>query len=607
MNRTATAATAMTAASDATGGPARAGNPDRLVATPPRRGVVRAALRFARPHGFLLVSAIIFGVGASLAATLAPVVVGRVTDALLRGERAAALTFAGIGVGLALLQLVLSAVGRSRLARGGEFLVRDVRDQIAAQLTTVALRFVERHRHGELLQRGTAEIAALSAFVRESSTALLVTGSTVVLLVTVLAFQSWVLTLVLVVVFLPPALFVMHRFRSGAARAYGAEAAAEADVVAELAESVRARTLIADAPPVTRRRLDERSAEVNAAAVRAQMRTVILGRWISAMSLIEGVTLAALIVVGVPMVGAGAVSVGVVVTFLLASVTLFSGFADLVALVGAVEEAATGAARAHDLLRATGSDAPVGVGVGGRDTRLGDTAPADAAGSDAGIEMRDVWFDYGGEPVLRGVSLHLESGMRYGLAGRSGAGKSTLALVLAGLYAPIRGTVRCGDADLAALAPAERALRVAFVPQEVQLGTGTIAEELRLAAPSADDADLRGAFATLGLSRWVDALPEGLDTAVGADGSLSAGQRQLVGLARIALLESRVIVLDEATSDVDPETAGLVEAALDRLAQGRTVVVVAHRESTLARLDRVLEVRGGTVTDITSAVREAAG
>lgn len=604
MNRT---AAATTAASDATGGRARAGNPDRLVATPPRRGVVRAALRFARPHGFLLVSAIVFGVGASLAATLAPVVVGRVTDALLRGERAAALTFAGIGVGLALLQLVLSAVGRSRLARGGEFLVRDVRDQIAAQLATVALRFVERHRHGELLQRGTAEIAALSAFVRESSTALLVTGSTVVLLVTVLAFQSWVLTLVLVVVFLPPALFVMHRFRSGAADAYGAEAAAEADVVAELAESVRARRLIADAPPVTRRRLDQRSAEVNAAAVRAQMRTVVLGRWISAMSLIEGVTLAALIVVGVPMVGAGAVSVGVVVTFLLASVTLFSGFADLVALVGAVEEAATGAARAHDLLRATGSDAPVGVGVGGRDARLGDTAPEDAPGSDAGIEMRDVWFDYGGEPVLRGVSLHLESGMRYGLAGRSGAGKSTLALVLAGLYAPIRGTVRCGGADLAALAPAERALRVAFVPQEVQLGTGTIAEELRLAAPSADDADLRGAFATLGLSWWVDALPEGLDTAVGADGSLSAGQRQLVGLARIALLESRVIVLDEATSDVDPETAGLVEAALDRLAQGRTVVVVAHRESTLARLDRVLEVREGTVTDITSVARGAAG
>lgn len=106
--------------------------------------------------------------------------------------------------------------------------------------------------------------------------------------------------------------------------------------------------------------------------------------------------------------------------------------------------------------------------------------------------MRDVWFDYGGEPVLRGVSLHLESGLRYGLAGRSGAGKSTLALVIAGLYAPIRGTVRCGDADLVALAPAERALRVAFVPQEVQLGTGTIAEELRLAAPSANDADLRG-------------------------------------------------------------------------------------------------------------------
>ncbi|WP_292766104.1 ABC transporter ATP-binding protein [Microbacterium sp. UBA3486] len=572
----------------------RAAYSDRLLAAPSRRGVVRAALRFARPHSFLLMSAIVFGVGASLAATLAPVVVGRVTDALLRGERETALLLAGVGVGLALLQLVLSAVGRSRLARGGEFLVRDVRDRIAAQLTTVPLRFVERHRHGELLQRGTAEIAALSAFVRESSTALLVTGSTVLLLVTVLALQSWVLALVLVLVFLPPALFVMHRFRSRAADAYGAEAAAEADVVAELAESVRARSLIAGAPAVTRRRLDDRSAEINAHAVEAQMRTVVLGRWISAMSLIEGATLAALIVVGVPLVGAGTVSVGVVVTFLLASVTLFSGFSDLVALVGAVEEAATGAARANDLLRATASDPPIestpGESLSDESAKDGGEVPG------VGIEVDDVWFDYGGDPVLRGVSLRLASGVRHGLAGRSGAGKSTLALILAGLYAPTRGTVRCEGVDLDALTPAERALRVAFVPQEVQLGTGTIADELRLTDASADEGDLRAAFAALGLTSWLDGLPEGLATAVGADSPLSAGQRQLVGLARIALLESRVIVLDEATSDVDPETAGLVEAALDRLAQGRTVVVVAHRESTLARLDRVLEVHEGTVT-----------
>lgn len=579
--------------------------PDRLLAAPSRRGVVRAALRFARPHGFLLVSAIAFGVGASLAATLAPVVVGRVTDALLRGERESALIFAGAGVGLALLQLVFSAVGRSRLARGGEFLVRDVRDRMAAQLTTVSLRFVERHRHGELLQRGTAEIAALSAFVRESSTALLVTGSTVILLVTVLAFQSWVLALVLVLVFLPPALFVMHRFRSRAAEAYGAEAAAEADVVAELAESVRARALIAGAPAVTRHRLDERSAQVNAAAVGAQMRTVVLGRWISAMSLIEGLTLAALIVVGVPLVGAGAVSVGVVVTFLLASVTLFSGFSDLVALVGAVEEAATGAARANDLLRATASDASVGEER--RDGGLDASARRGEAGSGAGIEIDDVWFDYGGDPVLRGVNLRLDSGVRYGLAGRSGAGKSTLALVLAGLYAPTEGVVRCEGIDLAALPPDERALRVAFVPQEVQLGTGTIAEELRLAAPLAEDRDLRAAFADVGLSSWLDALPEGLATPVGAGTPLSAGQRQLIGLVRIALLESRVIVLDEATSDVDPETAVLVEEALDRMAKGRTVVVVAHRESTLARLDHVLEVRDGTVVPFASVVPEPKG
>lgn len=555
-----------------------------LSAAPSRRGLIRAILRFCRPHAVLLILAIVLGVSASLATTLASLVAGRIVDALLATDTSGAVLLAVVGVALAVLQLVLSAVSRAQLARGGEYFVRDLRDRVADQLATTSLRFVQRHRAGELLQRATAEIASLSAFVRESATALLVTASTVVLTVVVLASQSWMLALVLVVVFLPPSLFVMHRFRSRAGAAFGAEAAAEADVAAEVAETIRVRTLLSAAPVRARRRLRARAAALNDAAVRAQMRTVVLSRWISAMSLIEGATTVAVLVAGWLLVDAGIVSVGVVVTFLLGGAILFSSFSDLVALVGAIEETATIAARANELLVVSAPVAP---------------AATKAREAVAAIDLDDVWFGYDDEsPVLRGVTLHLQEGVRYGLAGRSGAGKSTLATVIAGLHPPDRGAVRCAGVDLAGVAAVERAQLVALVPQEVQLGAGTIGDELRLVAPDASDEQLRAGASALGLGEWITSLPAGLDTRVGSGSSLSAGERQLVGLVRVALRDARVIVLDEATSDIDPVTATLVEEALDRLAVGRTIVVVAHRQATLARLDEVLEVSGGNVRSI---------
>ncbi|WP_082812547.1 ABC transporter ATP-binding protein [Cellulomonas timonensis] len=557
----------------------------RLVDTPARHGVGRAALRLARPHRRALAAAVALGVVASLATTLAPVVVGRLADALLDGDRQEVLILGGVGIALAVLRLVLSAASRARLARAGEHLVRDVRDTVAHQLATAPLRFVERHRAGELLQRSTAEVAELSAFVRESLTGLLVTGSTVVLLVAVLASQSWLLVVVLLAVFLPPSLVVLHRFRSRAAAAFGAEAQAEADVAAVIAEGIRARSLLSTAPATTRSRLDGRLARLNEGAVAAQMRTVVLSRWIGAMSLIEGAALAVLLAVGSSLAASGTITAGVVVTFVLASVTLFASFADLVALMGSVEEALTGAARVHDLLEASG-----------RPPRAGARGAVTADGQ-AAIELVDVWFGYGAEPVLAGVSLRIADGVRVGLAGRSGAGKSTIATLMAGLYHPDRGTVRCAGVDLSGLGPDERAALVSFVPQDVVLGSGTLADELRLAAPDADDAALRGAVASLGLGGWLDGLPHGLATPLGAGSTLTAGERQLIALARVALRGSAVIVLDEATSDVDPAAAELVERALDRLAASRTVVVVAHRESTLARLDRVYDVEQGRVTE----------
>jgi ATP-binding cassette subfamily B protein len=557
-----------------------------LTESPSRRGVLRASGRFARPHGRLLSLAVCTGVVASLLTSIVPVIVGRLTDALLAGEQEQALLLAAAGVVIALVQVAAAGAGRAWLARAGEYVVRDVRDRLVDRLSVVGLRFVERHRVGELLQRSTAEIAALSAFIRESLTEILVTVATVLLLVLVLVVESWQLALVLLVVFIPPSLLILWRFRRRAAAAFGAEAAAEADVQARFAENVRVRDLLAGASPVGRRRFLDSFDALNDAAIGAQLRTVVLGRWIGATTLVEGATLAALLLVGSTLVGAGTLSAGVVVSFLVGGMLLFSRFSDLVALVGAIEEAATGAARTHELLSAI--DRPSG-------------GPTGDQGDGDGLELTDVAFGYSSTPVISDVTYRFRAGRRYGIAGASGAGKSTLVKLLAGLYRPDRGTVRVGGVIVCDLPPAERVRAVAFVPQQVQLGSGTLADELRLARPMAGDEVLREAAGRIGLGRWLDALPDGLATTVGADGGLSAGERQLVALIRVCLVDARVLLLDEATSDIDPVTAELVEQAVERLAPGRTIVVVAHRWRTLERLDEVLMLKGGRLHPRASA------
>jgi ATP-binding cassette, subfamily B, bacterial len=220
---------------------------------------------------------------------------------------------------------------------------------------------------------------------------------------------------------------------------------------------------------------------------------------------------------------------------------------------------------------------------------------------DGAIEVSDLVFRYApaGENVLSGVDLTIAPGERLALVGPTGAGKSTLAKLIARMYDPVEGTVRFGGVDLRDATLRSLRERIVVVPQEGFLFHGTIRDNVRLVRPDAPESEVHRALDALGLRERFEDLEDGLDTEVNERGSrLSAGEKQLVSLARAALVDPAVLVLDEATSSLDPGTEQLVERALEVLMEGRTVIVIAHRLSTSERADRVGVVTEGTLREL---------
>src|SRR5918994_332907 len=221
------------------------------------------------------------------------------------------------------------------------------------------------------------------------------------------------------------------------------------------------------------------------------------------------------------------------------------------------------------------------------------------------IELEGVWFSYGeegesGENVwaLRDVALHAPPGQTLALVGATGAGKSTFAKLVARFYDPQQGTVRVDGHDLRGVQ--QRALRrqLGIVPQEGFLFSGSVRENVAFGRPEASDEEIEAAIAAVGATEFVAALPEGLDTQIGERGvQLSAGQRQLVAFARALLAEPRILILDEATSNVDVRTEKTIEKGLERLLQGRTAIVIAHRLSTIRGADRIAVLEHGRIAE----------
>ncbi|HEX6301980.1 MAG TPA: ABC transporter ATP-binding protein [Acidimicrobiia bacterium] len=472
-----------------------------------------------------------------------------------------------------------------RLARVAETALSGLRIRAFRHIHDLSMLHQASEQRGVLVSRVTSDVDQISRFMQWAGLMLLVNGLQAILALGVMMVMSVQLGLV-VVALIPLVLFMIRFFQSRLEIAYLIVREKVGQMLALIAETVVGAPVIRayGIENKTREGLEKAIEDHRLAGTRAgRLSSIFSGFGEFASALI----VAAVVIVGTTLVVNGSTTVGVVVAFLF----LVQLFVQPVQFMGeAVNEAQTAVAgwsRVLDILDIApdvadpGSDGvvlphqPLGArftSVEFRYPRPGETASeADAA------------------PALREINIEIPARQRVAIVGETGSGKTTFAKLLTRLMDPTAGKVEIGGVDVRNVQFDSLRDRVVMVPQEGILFRGTIADNVRMGSPEASREDLVTAFKDLGLAEWLSELALGLDTPVGERGSsLSVGERQLVTLVRAAIADPDLLVLDEATSAVDPATEVRINRALTRLTTGRTVVTIAHRLSTAETADRIL-------------------
>jgi ATP-binding cassette subfamily C protein len=539
---------------------------------------VRALLR---PRRRLAVAGLVLLTGATGVGLLTPPLLGHMVDLVVQRRPAATLTLPTVLlVVVALVQAAGTTVGLGLVARLGETMLADLRERFLDRVLQLPLRRVERAGAGDLTSRVGNDVTVIAEAVRGALPELARSVLTIVLTLVALAALDWRFLLAA----LAAAPLQWHTARWYARRSsplYAEHRTAVAVQQQQLLETV------GGASTVRALRLAdtqvERVVTRSRAAVELYLRAIrLLTRFYGRLNLAEFVALSAVLVGGFLLVRAGAVTIGVTTAAALYVHHLFNPLNSALRLVDDAQVAAASLARLAGVLES----APT-------------PARNPATPSDGAVKAVDLHFAYRpGHTVLAGVTLDLTDGETVAVVGASGAGKTTLAQLLAGVHRPARGTVTVGGLDLADLTDVARRQAVALVTQEVHVFAGTLADDLRLARPDADEAELCAALADVEALDWARALPDGLRTVVGDGGHrLSVTEAQQLALARLVLADPRFVVLDEATADAGSAGARVLERAATRALRGRTALVVAHRLTQAAAADRVVVLDAGRVVE----------
>lgn len=545
---------------------------------------IRMAGEFRRQGAWALLLVTI-----SVLATLAgPVLVRYGIDSGIRKDDTGALNLTVV------LYLVVVAIayviGRIQyvvLNSAGEGFLRLLRIRVFGQMQRQSMAFFDREKAGVLVARMTADIESMAELVQWGLMQFLSSFLLLFFALFLLLSLSWQLTLISLLVF-PFLIAASVKFQRDSNKAYlevREKVGANLSALQEGIAGVRVIQAYAREDEQIRR-----FEESNRALFRSHLHSIKVTTWYFGVIEFAGIASSALIIgIGGWLVHRGSVSLGTVVAFVLLLASLFDPVQQLSQLYNTLQSAAAALHKLFGILDAepdvAESDNPIALPVSGD------------------VVVDAVTFTYAGahRAALSDVSVTLRAGTRLALVGPTGAGKSTLAKLMARLYDPEAGTVSFGGVDLRSASLEDLRRRIVVIPQEGFLFDGTVRDNLLIAKPEATEEELIVALNKIGLRERFESLPDGLETQVRERGSrLSAGERQLVALARAALVDPAVLVLDEATSNLDPGTEMLVEAALERLMVGRSVIVVAHRLSTVQRADVIAVVADSRIAEIGS-------
>ncbi|HKO39157.1 MAG TPA: ABC transporter ATP-binding protein [Solirubrobacterales bacterium] len=564
----------------------------KLIRGEDRRGhKVRWLISQLRPYRGR-VALMFVGLAFATAAGLAPpYLAGKaIDDGILAGDVGALDWIVAGFVAVAVIYAAATFLQTYMVGWVGTRVLQDLRQRVFTHIQSMSIGFFTRRSPGVLISRMTNDIEALNQLVTSGVVTMFSSTLTLIGVVVILLLLDLQLALVTFLTF--PLLAVASLiFRVVSAGAYRATRERIAAITAYLQESlsgVRVVRSFGQEP----RHVGELT-ELNEANRQANLKTVYLNAsYFPAVEMLSAIGTAVILLYGGSQAIDGAIQIGVVVAFVGYLNTFFEPIQQLSQLYTTYQQGMAALDKIFDLLETEPDmvDAPGAIDPG---TLRGE------------IELEGVWFSYGEEGesgedtwALRDVDLHVPPGQTLALVGATGAGKSTFAKLVARFYDPQQGTVRVDGHDLRGVQ--QRALRrqLGIVPQEGFLFSGSVRENVAFGRPEASEEEIEAAIAAVGATEFVAALPAGLGTQVGERGiQLSAGQRQLIAFARALLAEPRILILDEATSNVDVRTEKTIERGLERLLHGRTAIVIAHRLSTIRRAGKIVVLEGGKIAE----------
>jgi putative ABC transport system ATP-binding protein len=533
-----------------------------------------------------LVVTLLLALLATAGRVVVPVAVQQTIDNGLSGPEPD-LGLVRLAVGLAAVALVVTAYAsyltNVRLYRTAENGLASIRVRAFRRVHDLSMLHQAAERRGSLVSRVTSDVDTMSTFMQWGGLLVLVSSAQLVLATVLMLFWSWQLTLVVYACFLP-LVFAVRAFQRRLQRAYRVVRERVGEMLGAVAESVVGAQVIRAyaVQGRTSQRIDDAVDSTRAAQTRAQ---AISAFTFSAGELTAALATGAVVVVGVLLGVDGQITVGRLVGFLFL-VTLFVQPVQVATeVLNEAQNAIAGLRRVLGVL-----DTPSDVADPEEEGRPLPEGPI-------GVRFDEVTFAYpGGPDVLHEVTLDIAPRTRVAVVGETGSGKTTFAKLLTRLMDPTHGQVLLSGVPLEQVRFSSLRSRVVMVPQDGFLFDTTIAENVRYGRRDATDADVEQAFLDLGLADWLEQLPDGVRTEVGERGdSLSVGERQLVAIARAYVADPDLLVLDEATSAVDPATEVRLQRALDSLTRGRTTLAIAHRLSTAEAADEVLVVDAGVV------------